>query len=132
MIFASINNLTPETPPDYFPVAYAEAETNGFFITSYLIFNDPVDTRVCSKLTNPMIGDRAQGRLERGELIAGQGAQGQLAWSLDARTDRQRVDDVDQSLLARGQSVEQTTAQIEYTGNRGAFGFHSTSSIPLD
>ena len=30
---------------------------------------------------------------------------------------RQRVSDVDQSLLARGESVEQTTAQFEYTGN---------------
>ncbi len=40
VIFASVADLTTGTP-DYFPVAYAETETNGYFITSYLIFTIP-------------------------------------------------------------------------------------------
>jgi hypothetical protein len=29
--------------PDFFPVAYAITETNGYFLTGFLIFNDPAD-----------------------------------------------------------------------------------------
>jgi hypothetical protein len=29
--------------PDYFPVAYATTETNGYFVTGFLIFNKPED-----------------------------------------------------------------------------------------
>src|SRR6185369_10446369 len=34
---------SPEGVPDYFPVAYATTETSGYFLTGFLIFNDPAD-----------------------------------------------------------------------------------------
>ena len=33
----------PNGSPDFFPVAYAATETNGYFLTGFLIFNDPAD-----------------------------------------------------------------------------------------
>jgi hypothetical protein len=41
-IFAATRDLTDGTP-DFFPVAYAKTETNGYFVTGFLIFNDPND-----------------------------------------------------------------------------------------
>lgn len=42
ILMAATKSLTDGTP-DYFPVAYATTETNGYFLTGFLIFNDPAD-----------------------------------------------------------------------------------------
>ncbi|MBV6439257.1 MAG: hypothetical protein DYG98_24230 [Haliscomenobacteraceae bacterium CHB4] len=42
VILASIENL-PDGTPEFNPVAFAETETNGYFITSFLIFTNPAD-----------------------------------------------------------------------------------------
>lgn len=42
VLMAAMNNLSNDSP-DFFPVAYATTETNGYFLTGFLIFNDPAD-----------------------------------------------------------------------------------------
>lgn len=42
ILMAATKNL-PDNTPDYFPVAYAVTETNGYFLTGFLVFNDPAD-----------------------------------------------------------------------------------------
>lgn len=42
VIYAATGNLQDGTP-DFLPVAFAKTETNGYFITGYLIFNNPDD-----------------------------------------------------------------------------------------
>src|SRR5688572_8412977 len=39
---AATKNL-PDGTPDFFPVGFATTETNGYFLTGFLIFNDPAD-----------------------------------------------------------------------------------------
>ncbi|MET0500342.1 MAG: hypothetical protein ABW172_02340 [Candidatus Binatia bacterium] len=34
----------PEGTPDFFPVGFATTETNGYFLTGFLIFDDPADS----------------------------------------------------------------------------------------
>jgi len=36
-------SVPTEGQPDFFPVAYAHTETNGYFVTSFLVFNHPDD-----------------------------------------------------------------------------------------
>ena len=40
MLMAALQN-TAENAPDFFPVGFATTETNGYFVTGYLIFNHP-------------------------------------------------------------------------------------------
>ena len=42
VILAKVGN-TQDGTPDFVPVAFAETETNGYFVTSFLIFTDPDD-----------------------------------------------------------------------------------------
>jgi hypothetical protein len=42
VIYAATANLADGTP-DFLPVAFARTETNGYFVTSFLIFNHPED-----------------------------------------------------------------------------------------
>ncbi len=42
VIMASIADLS-DGSPDYFPVTHAKTETNGYFVTGFLLFNDPDD-----------------------------------------------------------------------------------------
>ncbi len=42
VIFAATAKLQDDSP-DFFPVAYARTETNGYFVTSFLVFNDIED-----------------------------------------------------------------------------------------
>lgn len=42
VIHAAVENLSNGSP-DFFPVAFATTETNGYFVTSFLVFNKPDD-----------------------------------------------------------------------------------------
>jgi hypothetical protein len=42
VIYAATNKL-PDNSYDYVPVAFATTESNGYFVTSFLIFNNPDD-----------------------------------------------------------------------------------------
>ena len=42
VIMAAVANLA-DGAPDYFPVAFATTEANGYFLTGFLIFNDPAE-----------------------------------------------------------------------------------------
>ncbi|MBK8830078.1 MAG: hypothetical protein IPN60_04330 [Saprospiraceae bacterium] len=44
VIYAATANLTDGTP-DFSPVAFARTETNGYFVTGFLIFNNPDDIK---------------------------------------------------------------------------------------
>jgi hypothetical protein len=43
VLMAATKNL-PDNTPDFFPVGFATTETNGYFLTGLLIFNDPADS----------------------------------------------------------------------------------------
>jgi len=43
IVLMAATTASPEGAPDYFPVAYATTETSGYFLTGFLIFNDPAD-----------------------------------------------------------------------------------------
>ena len=43
IVLMAATTTLPAGAPDFFPVAYATTETNGYFLTGFLIFDDPAD-----------------------------------------------------------------------------------------
>lgn len=43
IVLMAATKTLPDNTPDFFPVGFATTETNGYFLTGFLIFNDPED-----------------------------------------------------------------------------------------